>query len=110
MSSVLDFSIPRATISIQNPGNERDSMNRTSLVLATIIVIAIGTVAPAQIAVFQDSFESGNLDHWIGKTPAGHQGRIVVDPFDSANHVLTFIGVNAAGDIFSAAPIPVSSP
>ena len=84
-------------------------MNRTSLAMAAIILVVISTAGSAQIAVFQDNFESGNLDRWIGKTPAGHQGRIVVDPLDSANHVLTFTGVNAAGDIFSAAPILVSS-
>src|SRR5258707_919245 len=58
--------------------------------------------------LFSDNFESGNLDQWIGKLGLPHQGQIVTDPLRPTNHVLTFTGVNAAGDIFNASPISLA--
>src|SRR5689334_7023164 len=60
----------------------------------------------ADVTVFEDAFESGSLNQWTGKLGPEHQGKIVADPLNPANHVLTFTGVNAAGDVFSAVQIP----
>ncbi|HKQ38528.1 MAG TPA: hypothetical protein VJ063_10655 [Verrucomicrobiae bacterium] len=84
-------------------------MGRPSITLIPLVLLTITTAASAQVVAFQDNFESGNLSLWTSKT-VPHQGRIVPDPLDSGNHVLTFTGVNSAGDIFSAPPIPVSAP
>ena len=80
-----------------------------TLGLVTLLV-ATANFAPADVILFQDNFESGNLDKWIGKPGAPHQGQIVADPLNPANHVLTFSGVTFSGDMFTAAPLNVSRP
>lgn len=80
-----------------------------SLGLASLLAISI-QFAQADLIVFQDKFEGTNLNQWIGKAGGPHQGQIVIDPLNPANHVLSFSGVNFAGDIFSAVPIDVSRP
>ena len=84
-------------------------MKQKSLTLPglLLILLAVATPVRAQFTLFEDSFESGNLNQWIGKLGLPHHGQIVTDPLNSANHVLTFADVNAAGDIFSASPISV---
>ena len=75
-----------------------------------ILLVAAANHCHADVILFQDNFESGNLDKWIGKSGGPHQGQIVADPLNPANHVLTFTGVNFAGDLFSATPLDVSRP
>ena len=80
-----------------------------SLGLAALFVAAANFVQ-ADVILFQEKFEGTNLDQWIGKAGAPHQGQLVVDPLNPANQVLGFTGVNFGGDIFSAGPIDVSRP
>lgn len=77
--------------------------------LATLFAATV-SVARADITVFQENFEGTNLVQWIGKDGAPHQGQLVADPLNPANHVLTFTGVNFYGDIFTATPVNVSRP
>ena len=77
--------------------------------LAALLAVA-ANAAHADVILFQDNFESGSLSQWVGKSGAPHQGQIVADPLNPANHVLTFTGVNFSGDMFTAAPLNVSRP
>lgn len=77
--------------------------------LVTAVVFAMN-LAHADVTLFRDRFESGDLSQWTGKDGGAHHGQIVTDPLNPANHVLTFTGVNAAGDIFSAARLEFSGP
>ncbi len=61
----------------------------------------------AQVTLFGDAFESGNLSQWTGKSGGEHHGVIVADPLNPTNHVLSFTAVNGNGDIFSAVPASV---
>ncbi|HTD88727.1 MAG TPA: hypothetical protein VK850_19305, partial [Candidatus Binatia bacterium] len=84
-------------------------MKRKLLYLFIIVHIAVfAMTARAQLIVFEDTFESG-LSQWTGQFAGPHHGKLVGDPLNAANHVLTFTGVNAAGDIYSAAAIPAST-
>ncbi len=74
------------------------------------LIGALANSAHADVILFQDNFESGILDQWIGKSGTPHYGQIVADPLNPANHVLTFNGVNFAGDMFTSAPLNVSRP
>jgi hypothetical protein len=74
------------------------------------LLVATANLVHANTVLFQDDFESGTLDQWIGKSGEPHQGQIVTDPLNASNQVLSFTGVNAAGDIFSAAKLDVSKP
>ena len=87
-------------------------MKRTTLNALGFIVfwLAAATVCRADITLFQDNFESGDLSQWIGKDGAPLNGQIVVDPLNASNHVLTFTAVNSYGDMFSAAPLDLSRP
>jgi hypothetical protein len=78
-----------------------------SLGLAALF-IAAANCTQADVILFQDNFAGTNLNQWIGKAGAPHQGQLVVDPLNPANQVLGFTGVNFAGDIFSAVPLDVS--
>lgn len=69
------------------------------LTLTTLTVCTLGSVASADI-LFQDDFEH-TLGQWDGKAGGSHQGKLVIDPFDHSNTVLTFRGLNSAGDMFS---------
>jgi hypothetical protein len=80
-----------------------------SLGLAALF-IAAANFAQADVILFQDKFEGTNLNQWIGKAGAPHQGQLVVDPLNPANQVLSFTGINYGGDIFSAVPVDVSRP
>ena len=81
---------------------------KTFLGLATLV--AATATLRADITVFQENFEGTNLVQWIGKDGGAHQGQLVADPLNPANRVLSFSGVNASGDIFTAAPIDFSRP
>ena len=86
-----------------NPMNQK-SLPLTGLLL---MLLAVATPVRAQFTLFEERFESGNLNQWTGKAGLPHHGQIVTDPLNSINHVLTFSDVNAAGDIFSASRISV---
>lgn len=74
------------------------------------LIAATNTVARADVEMFGDDFESGNLAQWTGKIGEPHHGAIVADPLNPGNRVLTFTGVNAVGDIFTAEKFDVSGP
>src|SRR5712692_11443907 len=73
-----------------------------------LVLVAWAVPVRAQLTLFEESFESGDLNQWTGKFGLSHHGQIVTDPLDPTNHVLTFTQVNAAGDIFSASPISLA--
>ena len=79
-------------------------MKTPSVLWVTILFLARAAVA-ADTVLFQENFESGNLNQWA----SGHHGIIVADPLQPTNHVLTFTALNAAGDIFTAAALPVGN-
>jgi hypothetical protein len=74
------------------------------------LFVAAANLAQADVILFQEKFEGTNLNQWIGKAGAPHQGQLVVDPLNPANQVLGFTGVQFGGDIFGAVPIDVSRP
>ena len=86
-------------------------MKRNSLTLRVLLLalLAVASPAGAQDILFEENFESGNLNQWTGKLGLPHHGQIVTDPLNASNRVLTFTDVNAAGDIFSAAPVVVDA-
>src|SRR5213594_1311303 len=65
--------------------------------------------AAQRTVLFEDRFESGNLDQWVGDVHGPHDGQIVADPLDKTNHVLSFTALDANGNLFSAAPIPLTN-
>ena len=75
-----------------------------------VLLMAVTHPVRANIILFQDNFESGNLNKWTGKDGAPSNGLIVSDPLNPANHVLTFTAVNSYGDTYSAMPLDVSRP
>lgn len=77
--------------------------------LATLLAASV-SLTRADITVFQENFEGTNLVQWIGKDGFAHQGQLVTDPLNPANQVLSFSGVNASGDMFTAVPIDFSRP
>ncbi|MGJ8637710.1 MAG: PEP-CTERM sorting domain-containing protein [Phycisphaerales bacterium] len=74
--------------------------------MMTFSVLATGVLASAASAdaLFQDDFEN-TLGKWTGKNGGTHHGMLVIDPFDHSNTVLTFNGLNSAGDMFSRAAL-----
>src|SRR5262245_34052813 len=72
-------------------------------------LLAVATAGHAQFTLFEENFEGGDLNQWTGKLGLPHHGQIVADPLNPLNHVFTLTDVNAAGDIFSAARIPVDA-
>ena len=86
---------------------KRDVINAFGL--ATFL-LAAANLCRADITLFQDNFESGNLNQWVGKDGAPLNGQIVADPLNPTNHVLTFTAVNSYGDMFSATPLNMSGP
>ena len=76
----------------------------------TACLLAAASVSRGDWIVFQDNFESGTLDQWIGKSGDPPHGLIVTDPLNPSNQVLTFTQVNFSGDMFSASPINLSLP
>lgn len=75
-----------------------------------MFLLAATTSVRAQGVLFNDSFESGNLNLWTGKSGGAHQGQLVTDPLNPINHVLTFTGVDFGGNMFSASPIALVGP
>jgi hypothetical protein len=82
-------------------------MRRQLLTLASgiIIILAAATPIHAQLTLFEENFESGNLDQWTGQFGGPHSGHIVPDPLNGANQVLSFTAVDSSGDIFGATPV-----
>src|SRR6476469_2240940 len=80
-----------------------------SMVLKFLGIFSVSLTFGAQIDVplFHDRFEGENLDQWTGVLGGPHQGALVADPLTSGNHVLTFTGLNAGGDVFTVASLPV---
>jgi hypothetical protein len=76
----------------------------------TAVIAASSYFSHADIVLFKDNFESGNLNQWVGKSGGPTSGQIVADPLNTTNHVLTFSNVTFSGDIFSAFPLNVSLP
>jgi len=75
-----------------------------------VLCIGLSSAFAAQDTVlFEDNFESENLNAWVGNVHGPHHGQIVADPLRHGNHVLTFTDLNANGDIFSATSIPVTN-
>jgi len=85
-------------------------MKQILLTLPGLLLVLVSGAIPvrAQVTLFADNFENGNLNQWTGKFGLPHHGQIVTDPLNPTNHVLTFTLVNAAGDIFSASPISLT--
>lgn len=77
--------------------------------LAAAIATAT-TIARADIVLFQENFERGNLEQWTGKAGEAHNGIIVKDPLRPRNKVLSFSEVNTAGDIFTVEKLAVNGP
>lgn len=63
----------------------------------------------ADIVLFSDSFEAGNLNQWTAKPGDTAQGVIVADPLNPTNQVLSFAAVKFGGDVFSSAPVAVTA-
>jgi len=84
-------------------------MTKKYLGLATLLAAMVNPTR-ADITLFQENFEGTNLVQWIGKDGAPHHGQLVVDPLNPANRVLSFSGVNASGDMFTATPLNFSRP
>ena len=81
------------------------SRTLTPLLAGALLATIVGQAAHAAIvSAIADNFE-GNLSQW---NPVG-QGVIVVDPLNSANHVLSFTGTAAGGDILSANQVQASA-
>lgn len=68
-------------------------------------LFATATATHAQVTLFADNFEAGNLNLWTGHYGGPNDGLIVSDPLNPTNHVLTFTAVNYGGDVFSAVPL-----
>jgi hypothetical protein len=83
---------------------------KRQLLISEVAIFLVATAAntSAQVTLFEETFEAGNLSQWTGKAGFEPQGQIVTDPLNPLNRVLTFTGVNAAGDIFSASPVEVT--
>jgi hypothetical protein len=75
-----------------------------------ILLTTMANPTRADITLFQENFEGTNLVQWIGKDGAPHQGQLVTDPLNPDNRVLSFTGVNASGDMFTAAPLNFARP
>jgi hypothetical protein len=71
------------------------------------LLIATALASHADVVLFQDTFESGNLDQWVGKPGDTPTGVIVTDPLNPTNNVLSFAAVKFGGDVFTSSPIPV---
>jgi hypothetical protein len=65
--------------------------------------LSLGCFAPAAQCdgiLFTENCEAG-LSSWIGQSEGPHNGMIVVDPMNPANHAITFSALSNSGDIFS---------
>src|SRR5262249_45900270 len=75
-----------------------------------LLCCGLSTALGAQTSVlFEDTFESGNLDQWIGDVHLAHHGTIVADPLRGRKHVLRLPELKANGDIFTVMPILVAN-
>ena len=75
-------------------------MNHTArIVFSTLLFASASAVSHADV-VFSDDFESG-LNLWTGKSNGAHHGVITTNPLGGLGSVLTFDGLNSAGDMFT---------
>jgi hypothetical protein len=85
----------------------------TSTSIARWVALACASSLPVFAAedtvLFEENFEHGNLDQWVGDVHGPHDGAIVPDPLHARNHVLTFTALDANGNLFSAEPISLAS-
>jgi hypothetical protein len=72
-------------------------------------LLSTGALMAHDVVLFEENFEGGNLDAWVGDVHGPHAGSIVSDPLRPRNHVLTFTALGANGNLFSAAPILVTN-
>ena len=77
------------------------TISRLSVVLVVLYSCQVTEKARAT-TLFSEDFEGGNLDQWTGKNGGAHQGIIVSDPLCPGNNVLSFSGLENAGDVFSS--------
>jgi hypothetical protein len=84
-------------------------MKASTATLVASLIITSTAIAAQNNVLFEDDFEAGNLNQWTGDVHGIHNGLIVVDPLRPGNHVLTFKQLDANGNIFSDAPILISS-
>ena len=69
--------------------------------LGLVAALAVGPMAQAAVVnVFSDDFESG-LSRWDDSRPLSPHAKVVTDPLNGANKVLTFSVPFLAGSIFS---------
>ena len=84
-------------------------MQLRTLVAAATITLSLAAGPCLAVPLFFDDFESGALGDWTPKASLSW-ATVVVDPTNAANKVLSFTGLNAAGDIFTTAafssPLP----
>ena len=78
------------------------------ILLAAAGLILQERTARAVSVLFEENFSAG-LGAWTGKNDGPHQGQIVADPFNAANSVLSFTGLNVSGDIFTRDFFPVGA-
>ena len=77
------------------------SFLKRSMLRGTILGLSLyGNSVTAANILFKENFESG-LSAWTGKDEGPHHGKLVKDPLNDKNQVLTFTALNSGGDIFS---------
>jgi len=79
--------------------NARKMNSNSRIMLGALALASVAGASHADI-VFSEDFESG-LSLWSGKNGGAHHGEIVNNPLGGLNNVLTFDGLNYAGDIFT---------
>jgi len=83
-------------------GSEVWKMNAFAMVL-TMALASSGPTAPMPHRdgiLLSENCES-DFSHWVGQSEGAHDGLIVPDPLNPANHVITFSALADTGDIFS---------
>jgi hypothetical protein len=72
-------------------------------VAAAALALVLSPAARVEAGViFSDNFE-GTLAQWVGQGGGAHHGLIIPDALNPGNNVLSFIALNAGGDIFATA-------
>jgi len=92
--------------------NRKNDMTKHTFQLLGLAALLAATTstARADLELFHEDFESGDLTQWTGKIDEPHSGVIVPDPLNPANQVLTFTQVAVVGDIFTAEKFDLSGP
>lgn len=85
---------------------------KRNLIMIPALLLTLAAITPparAQVTLFADNFESGNLNQWSGKLDGEQHGQIVADPFNPSNHVVNFFATDFSGDMFTVSPVSVDS-